>query len=89
MKYLMALVVVLTLLLQYQLLHSEGSIEKINRYQGKIDQLKLEVKQKQQRNDAIYADVIDLRKGQEALEERARYDLGMIKEGETFFQIIE
>ena len=89
MKYLMALVVVLTLLLQYQLLNGKGSIQKINRYQGQIDQLKQEVKQKKQRNDAIYADVVDLRKGKEALEERARYDLGMIKEGETFFQIIE
>jgi cell division protein FtsB len=32
---------------------------------------------------------VDLRKGQEALEERARDELGMIKENETFFQVIE
>ncbi len=89
MKYLMILVGILTLLLQYRLLSGEGSIQQINQYQGQIDQLKIDVKQKQDRNNAIYADVVDLRKGKEALEERARYELGMIKEGETFFQIVE
>jgi cell division protein FtsB len=33
--------------------------------------------------------VLDLRKGQEAIEERARDELGMIKEDETFFQVLE
>jgi cell division protein FtsB len=47
------------------------------------------VDEKKQRNDALYAEVEDLRKGQEALEERARDELGMIKENETFFQVIE
>lgn len=89
MKFMMALVAVLTLFLQYRLLSGEGSIQQIKQYQGQIDQLKKQVRQKQERNDAIYADVVDLRKGKEALEERARFELGMIKEGETFFQIIE
>lgn len=44
---------------------------------------------KKERNDALYAEVLDLRKGQEAIEERARDELGMIKENETFFQVIE
>ncbi|MFI3218559.1 MAG: septum formation initiator family protein, partial [Methylococcales bacterium] len=45
--------------------------------------------EKKLRNEALYAEVLDLRKGQEALEERARDELGMIKENETFFQVIE
>ena len=89
MKYIMALVVLLTLVLQYRLLVGAGSIQQINQYQNKIAKLKQEVSVKKQRNDAIYTDVLDLRKGQEALEARARYDLGMIKKNETFFQIIE
>lgn len=40
------------------------------------------------RNDQIYAEISDLRKGSEAIEERARHELGLIKEGETFFRII-
>ena len=89
MKYIMALVAVLTLFLQYRLLTGEGSIQQINSYQQQIDRLQQQVSEKKERNDAIYADVIDLRKGQEAIEERARYELGMVKEDETFFQIIE
>ncbi|HEY0879558.1 MAG TPA: cell division protein FtsB [Zeimonas sp.] len=41
------------------------------------------------RNDALEAEVADLRAGQQALEERARYDLGMVKPGELFVQINE
>lgn len=41
------------------------------------------------RNRALQAEVEDLKKGLAAVEELARKDLGMIKEGETFFQIVE
>ena len=39
-------------------------------------------------NDALRAEVNDLKKGTDAIEERAREELGMIKEGETYFQVI-
>jgi cell division protein FtsB len=39
------------------------------------------------RNAALEADVRDLKSGLDAIEERARYELGMIKDGETFFQV--
>lgn len=41
-----------------------------------------------QRNKLLYADTNDLKSGLEAIEERARNELGMIKEGETFFRLI-
>jgi cell division protein FtsB len=41
------------------------------------------------RNGALEAEVRDLKQGLEAIEERARYELGMIKPGEVFFQVIE
>ncbi|MFB0999351.1 MAG: septum formation initiator family protein, partial [Colwellia sp.] len=40
------------------------------------------------RNKLLYADTDDLKSGVEAIEERARNELGMIKEGETFFRLI-
>ncbi|MDD5410724.1 MAG: septum formation initiator family protein [Methylobacter sp.] len=51
--------------------------------------MKKDVEEKKERNEALYAEVLDLRKGQESIEERARDELGMIKEDETFFQILE
>jgi len=86
------LIVVISLLivhLQYRLWLGDGSIKEIKAYQLRLDELTKEVEEKRQRNEALYAEVEDLRKGQDALEERARDELGMIREGETFFQVIE
>ena len=88
-KILMAVLVLLILQLQYRLWVGDGNIYQVKEYQQRLDNLAQEVKKKKERNDAIYAEVLDLRKGQEAIEERARYELGMIKEDETFFQVIE
>jgi len=41
-----------------------------------------------QRNSALDAEVRDLKQGVEAIEERARYELGMIREDEIFFQVV-
>jgi len=46
-------------------------------------------KQLQQRNEKLKAEVADLKQGLEAVEERARSEMGMIKPGETFIQVIE
>ena len=55
----------------------------------RLEELTKEAQEKKERNDALYAEVKDLRKGLETIEERARYELGMIKENETFFQVLE
>jgi len=67
----------------------DGSVSKTHLYQYQLDNLKKEIHIKQQRNNALAAEVKNLRKGKEAIEEIARYDLGMLKKDETFFQIIE
>jgi cell division protein FtsB len=89
MKFLIAVLTLLIVLLQYKLWFGDGGIRQIYQYQQRVDQLAQEVNIKRERNEGLYAEVLDLRKGQEAIEEQARYDLGMIKEDETFFQIIE
>ena len=45
--------------------------------------------ERKQRNDVLTAEVLDLKTGQEAIEERARAELGMVGSGETFYQLIE
>lgn len=89
MKILVVVLVLLIAALQYRLWLGDGGISEIRTYEKRLADLKLQVEEKQHRNEALYAEVVDLRKGQEALEERARDELGMIKEGETFFQVIE
>ncbi|MGZ8226894.1 MAG: septum formation initiator family protein [Methylococcaceae bacterium] len=89
MKILIPIILLLIAHLQYRLWLGDGSIKEIKAYQLRLDELKKDVEEKRQRNEALYAEVEDLRKGQEALEEHARDELGMIKEGETFFQVIE
>jgi cell division protein FtsB len=41
-----------------------------------------------QRNGALDAEVRDLKQGFDAIEERARYELGLIKQDEIFFQVV-
>ena len=89
MKILLVIVILLIGLLQYRLWYGDGGIEQINAYQQQLNDLTKEVEEKSLRNKTLYAEVEDLRKGQEAIEERARNELGMIREGETFFQVLE
>jgi cell division protein FtsB len=89
MKILLSIIILLILLLQYRLWYGDGGIAEINAYQLRLEDLKEQVEEKRVRDEALYAEVEDLRKGQESLEERARDELGMIKESETFFQVLE
>jgi len=88
-KIIIPLIIMLIVHLQYRLWVGDGSIAQINQYQQELDELKQEVDEKNQRNEALRAEVLDIQKGQEAIEERAREELGMIKEDETFFQIVK
>lgn len=89
MKFIIAVIILLIIHLQYRVWIGDGSITEIKTYEQRLEELKKQAEEKRQRNSALYAEVLDLRKGQEAIEERARNELGMIKEDETFFQVIE
>lgn len=89
MKIFLLVITVLIGLLQYRLWYGNGGIKEIKAYQQELVELNKQVIEKKERNDALYAEVEDLRKGKQAIEERARYELGMMKEGETFFQVLE
>ncbi|MGD9169486.1 MAG: cell division protein FtsB [Candidatus Thiodiazotropha sp.] len=88
MRVLVAILVGLLLFLQYRLWVGQGSLAEVNNLKQEISQLQEELVGLRDRNRALQAEVEDLRSGQTAIEERARSELGMIKEGETFYQVI-
>ncbi|HIF55031.1 MAG: septum formation initiator family protein [Methylococcales bacterium] len=88
-KILAVILFLLIIQLQYRLWFGDGNVQQVKVYQQRLDTLKIEVRLKQERNEKLYAEVLDLRKGEAAIEERARYELGMIKHNETYFQVIE
>lgn len=89
MKILTAILFLTLCALQVNLWVGKGSL-------GEVWSLKKTVEKQQQvnadliaRNTALNAEVLDLKNGMAAIEERARTELGMIKEGETFYRIVE
>ena len=76
------------LVLQYPLWFGKGGWLRV----WSLERQVLEQKQTNaglaQRNGALDAEVRDLKQGFEAIEERARYELGLIKQDETFFQVV-
>jgi cell division protein FtsB len=89
MRILIAVLVVLLILLQYRLWVGEGSLAEVHTLRKEIETQKAELERLRQRNLALQAEVNDLKQGLDAIEERARSELGMIREGEIFLQIIE
>ncbi|KMQ73942.1 septum formation initiator family protein [Marinobacter subterrani] len=89
MKLLWALMVVLILLLQVRLWVGEGSFAQVWALKQSIAEQREENAELATRNDRLYAEVRNLRNEQSAVEERARMNLGLIQEGETFFLVVE
>jgi len=75
--------------LQYKIWLLDGGIPEIVQLEQDVEQVELEVKQLRERNQSLDAEVKDLKKGLDAIEERARSEMGMIKEGEIYYQVIE
>jgi len=88
MKFISILLVLLLVLLQYRLWIGNGSMTDVHHLeQAKQVQIE-ENEQLQERNQSLAAEVHDLKNGYEAIEERARSEMGMIKNDETFYQVI-
>ncbi len=89
MRWLIAVLIVLIVVLQYRLWVGEGSLADLHSIRQEIALQEAEIKQLQTRNQELQAEVEDLAAGLEAVEDRARSELGMIKPGEIFIQVIE
>jgi cell division protein FtsB len=77
-------------LLLYALILGKGGQMRIHDLQVRIAAQKEANAQQQTRNEAMTADVMDLRKGgTDALEDRARSELGMVRQGETYYRFVD
>ncbi|HKV96671.1 MAG TPA: cell division protein FtsB [Gammaproteobacteria bacterium] len=89
LKFLLPLILILLLLLlQYQLWFGTGNIHDATKLQQQVTAQQSQNVELAKRNQELAAQVHDLKQGQAAVEEQARSDLGMIKQGETFYQIV-
>ena len=88
MKYLAAALLVVVLALQYRLWLGTGGMREVTRLRSEIEQQRVVNDDLRERNRTLSAEVQDLKKGTTAIEERARTDLGMVGQKETFFQVV-
>lgn len=89
MKTLVVILALLFTLLQYKLWIGSGSLTEVRHLeQARLDLIR-ENAELAERNESLAAEVMDLKHGKEAVEERARSEMGMIMENEYFYQIID
>ena len=89
MKTLAAIIATLIVLIQYPLWLGKGGWLRAWDTDRKVAAQRASNDRLVQRNDALAADVRDLKQGLDAIEERARYELGMIRDDEVFFHVVE
>lgn len=88
MRALLAILLITLGLLLMKMWLGEGGLRDVKRLEQRVQEQALENELLKQRNEQLQADVEDLRQGMAAVEERARSELGMIKESEEFYQVV-
>lgn len=89
MRWFAAVLLLGLLLLQSRLWFGDGSVPEVWRLQQAVEAQREQNEALDERNRALAADVADLRQGREAIEERARRELGMLGTDESFYLVIE
>ena len=80
--------VLLFFLLVYSLIWGKNGVVEHAGIRNEMEVQQLVNKELQERNNKMFAEIEDLRQGLDAIEERARNELGLVKEGETFYRIV-
>ena len=87
-KLILAVFVVMLILLQYALWGGKQNVLDLYRLNRQVVDVRNENHEFQSRNDQLHEDVIDIKSRLSAIESLARFDLGLIKPGETYYQIV-
>ena len=89
LKWLALVLIALLIALQVKLWTGDGGMRDLGAIRARVSEQRAENAKLEQRNDALHADVEDLKHGQDAVEARARSQLGLIKPGEVFYQVVD
>ena len=89
MRWLMGGLLGLLLLLQYRLWFAEGGLAEANRLASQLEEAEAENETLSDRNATLTRELMALQNGNDAVEKNARENLGLIKEGEVYYQFIE
>ncbi|MCW8994528.1 MAG: cell division protein FtsB [Psychromonas sp.] len=88
MRLFMLLLVLLMGIVQYHLWFGKNGLQDKYALRKEVEMIERNNAKLKQRNQMMFSEIDSLKSGLEAVEERARNELGLIKEGETFFRII-
>ena len=86
MKTIILILILALVGLQYKLWYGDGSIPQWIKLQNKVEAQEKINEKLVARNKVVEADIAELKSGNQSLEEQARYELGMIKKGEEYYQ---
>ncbi len=89
MRWLLAGLLLILLVLQYRLWIAEGSLAELQRLERQIKEQAQINGLLEERNAVLEREVLDLQAGNKGLEQRAREQLGLIRQGETFYQFVD
>ena len=89
MRKLLLGLLLLLVILQVTLWFGGGGLLEVWDQHQEVEAQRDENARLRERNEALNAEVLDLKQGLDAVEEHAREDLGMVKEGEVFYQVVE
>ncbi|TLF48300.1 cell division protein FtsB [Halomonas urmiana] len=87
LKWLAIVLTLLIALLQFRLWLGEGGLRELAEVRQRAEVLEAENKPLRDRNARLAAEVVDLKTGLDAIEERARSDIGMVRSDEQFFWV--
>ncbi len=89
MRWLLAVLVALLVVLQYRLWIAEGSIAEQQRLKAQVEEFVRVNAELRERNAVLEREVLELQTGNAGVEQRAREQLNLVREGETFYQVEE
>lgn len=89
LRYIALILLIVLIALEIKLWAGQGGMADVWRLEKSVAEQRAENDKLKARNDALAAEVENLKDGDEAVEERARSELGLIKPGESFYQVVE